>query len=128
MIKRILIVDDSGISRKITRKCLEFAGLKDAEFLEAPDGEKALAILEQGSIDLLVTDLNMPVMDGFEMLRALHELPKQPGRLVIVTSSAASEAIEPELTSLGVAAIFAKPLVPTSVAKLLAARSAGQIP
>jgi two-component system chemotaxis response regulator CheY len=125
VIKRILIVDDSGVSRKITRKCLEFAGLRDAEYLEAADGEQALERFEQGGVDLLVTDLNMPVMDGFELLRALQALPKAEPCLVLVTSSAASAALEPELASLGVAGVFAKPLVPMTIAKLLAGHLSG---
>lgn len=122
MSTRILIVDDSGISRKVTRKCLEFAGFTQAEYLEAADGERALAILEKGGVQLLVTDLNMPVMDGFELLRAIKESSACGSPLIVVASSAASEAIADELDALGVTAILAKPLTPTVVAKALAGK------
>lgn len=122
MIKRVLIVDDSGISRKVMRKCLEFAGLSQAEFIEAEDGEKALAALEKSKIDLLVTDLNMPVMDGFELLRAIDEIDVGKNLLKIVTSSAASAAIDEEMKRHGVIAVFAKPVSPTAMAKVLAGK------
>jgi CheY-like chemotaxis protein len=122
MIKRVLIVDDSGISRKVMRKCLEFAGLSQAEFVEAEDGEKALAVLEHGQIDLLITDLNMPIMDGFELLRAIDESELGKHMIKIVTSSAASAAIDDEMKRHGVVAVFAKPVSPTAMAKVLAGR------
>jgi CheY-like chemotaxis protein len=122
MIKRVLIVDDSGISRKVMRKCLEFAGLSKAEFIEAEDGEKALAALEGGQIDLLVTDLNMPIMDGFELLRAIDESALGKDMIKIVTSSAASAAIDEEMKRHGVIAVFAKPVSPTAMAKVLAGK------
>jgi two-component system chemotaxis response regulator CheY len=122
MIKRILIVDDSGISRKITRKCLEFVGLAQAEFIEAENGEKALEALERAQVDLLVTDLNMPVMDGFELLRAIDAVEAYKDLIRIVASSAASAAIEGEMTKHHVTAVLPKPLTPTTVAKLLAGK------
>jgi two-component system chemotaxis response regulator CheY len=124
--KRILIVDDSGISRKVTRKCLEFAGFTGAEFVEAENGERALAELERAPVDLLVTDLNMPVMDGFELLRAMDEVPAYRTVQRVVASSAASAAIEEDMRKHGVAAILAKPLTPTAVAKALAGKLGGR--
>jgi two-component system chemotaxis response regulator CheY len=126
--KKILIVDDSGISRKVTRKCLEFAGFSAAEFVEAENGERALEVLERGAVDLLVTDLNMPVMDGFELLRAMDEVEAYRGVAKVVASSAASAAIEEDLRKHGVAAILPKPLTPTAVAKALAGKLGGARP
>jgi CheY-like chemotaxis protein len=125
MIKRILIVDDSGISRKVTRKCLEFAGCGQAEFIEAENGERALAELERGRVDLLVTDLNMPVMDGFELLRAMDEVEAYRSVIKIVASSAASAAAEEDLRKHGVTVVLAKPLTPTALAKALAGHLSG---
>jgi two-component system chemotaxis response regulator CheY len=122
MINRILIVDDSGISRKITRKCLEFAGFAQAEFLEAENGEKALEALERAQVDLLITDLNMPVMDGFELLRAIDAVDAHKDLIRIVASSAVSAAIEADMRKHRVAAVLPKPLTPTAVAKLLAGK------
>jgi len=122
MIKRVLIVDDSGISRKLMKKCLEFSGLTQAEFFEAEDGEKALEVIERTPIDLLVTDLNMPIMDGFELLRAIDEKGLGTNMLKIVTSSAASVAIVDEMKRHGVMAVFGKPVSPTALAKVLAGK------
>ncbi len=120
MIKRILIVDDSALSRKITRKCLEFAGQGGVEYFQADSGTSALAQLEHGGIDLMVTDINMPGMDGFELLRALAEIPSCKSLITIVSSSAVNAAVTAELKSLGATAVLAKPLTPVALAKTLA--------
>jgi two-component system chemotaxis response regulator CheY len=119
MIKRVLIADDSGVGRKLTRRCLEFAGLGGREFVEAGNGQVALTMIEAGGIDLLVTDINMPVMDGLELLRALSELPEQPKLLKVVMSSAASAALKTDLARYGVLAVIEKPVSPAAFGKVL---------
>jgi CheY-like chemotaxis protein len=120
MIANVLIVDDSGVSRKVTRKCLEFSGLAQCVFNEAENGERALEVLERVPIDLLVTDLNMPLMDGLELLRAIDGIEQYRDLIKIVATSAASESLEAELRKHGVAAMFAKPLTPAAVGKVMA--------
>lgn len=119
MIKRILIVDDSGVGRKLTRRCLEFAGLVGSEITEAENGQRALEILEAGGVDLLITDFNMPVMDGLELLRAMQGNPTLEHVAKIVMTSASCDAVKGEFDKLGVLALIAKPVSPAAFAKVL---------
>jgi two-component system chemotaxis response regulator CheY len=70
--KQILVVDDSAVIRKVARRILE--GLR-FQITEAEDGSKALAACELLMPDAILLDWNMPVMDGFEFLRALRQMP-----------------------------------------------------
>ncbi len=70
---RALIVDDSSVMRKIVERSLRQAGLELEEVVEAGNGAEALAALGKGAVDLILCDINMPVMDGLEFVRAaLH--------------------------------------------------------
>jgi len=70
--KTCLVVDDSSVIRKVARRILE--GL-NFQIAEAEDGEKALKACEQTLPDAVLLDWNMPVMDGYEFLRALRRMP-----------------------------------------------------
>ncbi len=72
MSKRIITVDDAATMRKMVSFTLKGAG---HEVLEACDGREALNTLQQRSVDLVITDVNMPVMDGLELTRQLRALP-----------------------------------------------------
>lgn len=117
--RRILIVDDSSTSRMITRRCFEMASSRPAQFLEAPDGAAALAMLHEHSVDLIVTDINMPKMDGMtfvwkvKMTRHLERVP------IIVLSSMKNERMESALNGLGVTSFIQKPISPAKVAQFM---------
>jgi two-component system, chemotaxis family, chemotaxis protein CheY len=70
--KTCLVVDDSSVIRKIARRILEEMNF---HIIEAEDGEKALEICKCGLPDAVLLDWNMPVMDGYEFLRSLRQLP-----------------------------------------------------
>jgi CheY-like chemotaxis protein len=110
MIRSILIVDDSGVSRKVVQHCLEYSGLKGREFIHAANGALALEILGKRSIDLLVTDLSMPVMDGPALIAAASRLLGTSSMAIIVATSLASGSWEVELARQGVRAVVRKPL------------------
>jgi two-component system chemotaxis response regulator CheY len=118
--RRVLIVDDSSLGRKLVRRCLEFAGCTGSEFLEAGDGAEALRQIEAGRVDLIVTDLNMPVMDGYELLRALAAEPSLKPAAIVVMSSAANDTVAAEVTRLGGTALISKPVSPAELAKVIA--------
>ena len=70
--KTCLVVDDSSVIRKVARRILE--GL-DFQITEAEDGQQALAQCQRQLPDAVLLDWNMPVMDGYEFLKALRRLP-----------------------------------------------------
>jgi CheY-like chemotaxis protein len=92
------------------RRCFEVAGLWDATIHEAGDGEQVLRLLDANVFGLIITDLNMPGMDGRALLIELRE--RKLGIPIIVVSSAANAALSAELTQLGAAAVVRKPPTP----------------
>lgn len=81
----ILVVDDSSTMRSVIRRDIE--SLKLGRVIEAGDGEEALSALDQFHVDLVISDWNMPRMDGLELLHALRKRnPDLP--LIMVTTEA----------------------------------------
>jgi CheY-like chemotaxis protein len=80
----VLLVDDEPDLRFILRRCFDAAGY---EVFEAEDGVAALLSVRQARPDVVVTDLMMPTMDGFELIRRLRADPMTAGILIIVVSS-----------------------------------------
>ncbi|WP_339485145.1 response regulator, partial [Pseudomonas proteolytica] len=76
----ILTVDDSPSIRQMIKVVLEPAG---HNVIEAGDGAQGLAKAQAGKLDLVITDLNMPVMNGLELIRALRKLPSAVGMVVM---------------------------------------------
>ncbi len=70
---RILVVDDSATMRKIVIKSVKQAGFEDCEFLEAADGVAALETLSKEKADLILLDINMPKMDGIQLVQAVRD-------------------------------------------------------
>jgi two-component system, chemotaxis family, chemotaxis protein CheY len=114
-IRSILIVDDSKTSRMITRRCFEIAGYFDTEFIEAEDGIRAVTLLQQHEIDLIVSDLRMPRMDGSTFIRKLKMNDETKHIPVIVVSSMGNDVTEQQLKADGVLAVIRKPLNPEKV-------------
>ncbi|MDR0335748.1 MAG: response regulator [Planctomycetaceae bacterium] len=112
MIKNIVIADDSALARMFIRRCLEIAGLGDANFFEASDGSEAIAKMKEIKADMLVTDLTMPNMNGIELMRKIAASPRLSGTPVLVVTSAGNEEQRRELMELGVTRILSKPISP----------------
>jgi two-component system chemotaxis response regulator CheY len=119
MIKRVLIADDSATARMIIRRCLEITGCNQAEFMEARDGQEALEIARNNSVDLVVTDINMPNMDGVSLLKHIKASPRLNSMPVLVISSASNQARDVELLNGGAFAVVNKPVSPAAVAKAM---------
>jgi len=120
MYSHILIADDSATSRMIIQRCLQIVGLSDATFYEAGDGIEALDILTRHKeIDLIVTDINMPKMDGANFIRRLKLDPALVSKEVIVVSSVLSGPLIDALKELKVKAMIKKPINPQELYKVL---------
>jgi CheY-like chemotaxis protein len=78
-----LVVDDELDLRHVVRSVLEHVGMN---VVEAANGREALARLDEGRFDLVVTDIQMPLMDGLELLRAIRLRPGAPPKVIVVSA------------------------------------------
>ncbi|HYL80445.1 MAG TPA: response regulator [Candidatus Acidoferrum sp.] len=89
---RFLVVDDSSTMRRIIRNSLKSVGYDDV--LEAGNGEEGLGRLQAEKVDVLITDWNMPVMNGIELVAKMRSLPPlQTTPVLMVTTVAEKEEI-----------------------------------
>jgi len=105
--RKILVVDDFSTMRRMIRNMLRQLGYNDV--IEAEDGAIALAMLQKGKVDLVISDWNMPHMSGLELLKAIRaddELKAIP--VLLVTANTSNENIS-EAVRAGVNAYLAKP-------------------
>jgi two-component system chemotaxis response regulator CheY len=118
-INNILIVDDSKTARMILKQCIEISGFRDRTFIEARNGEEAWQMLQDQKVDMIITDLTMPELDGCALLQRIKATPALVSISVIVVTSASNPARDAELIGLGAAAVLAKPVSPALVYKTL---------
>jgi two-component system, chemotaxis family, chemotaxis protein CheY len=119
--KRVVIADDSQTARMLIRRCLEIVGLGDAQFVEVTNGREALLQVKEAETDLLVTDLNMPAMDGELLLRWIKSSPRLCHLPVLVITSAGNAAKESELLKFGACGVLRKPVSPAALSQKLSA-------
>ncbi len=110
----VLVVDDSAVMRQMIVRTLRMSGLPLGSVLEAGNGEEGLRTLQEEWIDLLLLDINMPVMNGEEMLRRIRGDAETAALPVIVVSTEGSETRLAALQELG-AAIVRKPFAPETL-------------
>jgi two-component system chemotaxis response regulator CheY len=101
--------------RKIIERALRQAGLDPGEVLEATNGAEALVEVQKGSLDIILSDINMPVMDGLEFLKTLPTIPAAKGVPVIMITTEGSEARVVEALSAGAKGYLRKPFTPEQV-------------
>lgn len=107
----MLIVDDSAVMRRLIRQVIALSGYADATIHEAGNGRDALAVLDAHDVQVLITDLNMPVMSGTELLAAIAGRDRAPLARVVITTDG-SEARHDAVAGLGVTRYLEKPLRP----------------
>ena len=88
---RALIVDDSSVMRKIVERSLRQAGLESLVVFEAGSGVEGLEILKSKEVDLILSDINMPSMDGLEFVRQIHSQHLAPEVPVVMITTESSE-------------------------------------
>jgi two-component system chemotaxis response regulator CheY len=122
MAKKILIVDDSSSVRTVARMALREKGY---EVLEAANGQEALAKLDAERCNLVISDVNMPVMDGIALLKEIKRHPNYKFTPVIMLTTEAGEDKKQQGRAAGAKAWITKPFQPQSlidaVSKLLLA-------
>jgi two-component system, chemotaxis family, chemotaxis protein CheY len=112
---RILIVDDSSVMRKIVERSLRQAGLDLGDIVEAGNGIEALAAVREGAFDLILSDINMPAMDGIEFLRQLSTMEAAKGTPVVMVTTEGSESRVVEALSIGAKGYIRKPFTPDQI-------------
>jgi two-component system chemotaxis response regulator CheY len=115
----VLIVDDSRITRAMIKRTLGLCGLVFREIHEAEDGLAALEVLRELWIDIVLTDLHMPRMNGMELVDHMAKEDLLSSIPVIVVSSDQSEARIEELAQKGVRSYLKKPFRPESLRDVL---------
>ncbi|RTL54439.1 MAG: response regulator [Rhodocyclaceae bacterium] len=114
---RVLLVDDSPNARKFMRRVLENLGVRN--FVEAGDGKEATAILGETMVDLVVTDYNMPEMDGRELVAFIREKSWQQSVPILMVTSETNNSRLAAVEEAGVSGICDKPFEPGVVRRLL---------
>lgn len=108
--RTILVVDDMPIIRVTLRRILEKEGFT---CLEAPNGEEALGVLDEHPVELVLSDIHMPVMDGMELVTALA--PRMPGLAVVMVSSVEETRTAVEAIQAGAYGYVHKPFEPREI-------------
>lgn len=101
---KILVIEDSGVMRRIHKNTLLEKKIKEEDIIEAKDGSEALDIAEKEKIDLFLVDWNMPKLNGLTLVKYLRSMNKyQETPIIMVTSEAAKynvmEAVEAGVTN-----------------------------
>lgn len=109
MPKTVLTVDDSRSMREMVAFTLRKAGY---EVREAEDGRRAIEALQSGPADVVITDLNMPVMDGVALIRAIRADPKHRAVPILMLTTESSDARKAEGKSAGATGWLVKPFDP----------------
>ena len=109
---RILIADDSAMMRELIKRVVRLTEVPVDEILEAGNGVEALKILESTDVQLLLTDINMPVMSGAELLRTLAGNERWRGLTRVIISTDGSAGRREEAAGLDVRCYLEKPFSP----------------
>jgi two-component system chemotaxis response regulator CheY len=112
---RALIVDDSSVMRKIVERCLRQAGIDLKQVFEAGNGAEAISSLNENPVDLILCDINMPVMDGLEFVKQLAGIPNAKGVPVVMITTEGSEAHVVQAISCGAKGYIRKPFTAEQV-------------
>ncbi|MGA3032508.1 MAG: response regulator [Terracidiphilus sp.] len=112
---RTLIVDDSSVMRKIVERALRQAGLDQLVVHEAGSGTEGLELLKAKPVDLILSDINMPAMDGLEFLRQIRTQGLAPGVPVVMITTESSEEHVKQAIQAGAQGYIRKPFTADQV-------------
>lgn len=112
MAKTILIIDDSASLRQVVKMALTGAGYN---VIEAGDGQAALALLDGRQVNMAVCDINMPVMNGIEFVKAAKKLSAYKFMPILMLTTESQDAKKEEGKAAGAKAWMVKPFSPTQL-------------
>jgi len=116
----VLVVDDSAAIRKILQRVLRQTGMAIGTIHEAGNGEEALASLKDHKVHLILTDINMPKMDGLQLLAALKSSADTALVPVVMITTEGGETKVAEAVRLGAAGYLRKPFTADQIKNKLA--------
>ena len=115
----VLIVDDSRSMRAVIKKTISMSGFKIDQCVEAGNGREALDVLARSWVDVIISDINMPEMNGFEFLEELKKDSLLKAIPAIVISTEGSEKSIQNALELGAKGFIKKPFLPQEIKKVL---------
>lgn len=115
MTASILTVDDSSSLRMAIRMALSSAGYT---VTEAADGLEGLSKAQAAKFDLIITDLNMPNMDGLSMIKEIRKLPIQTGTPIIFLTTESADVMKQQAKAAGATGWLVKPFLPEQLIKI----------
>ena len=115
----VLVVDDSAAIRKILTRVLRQTGMAIQTIHEAGDGQEALAVMAQHRVDLVLSDINMPKMDGLQLLASLKASPQWQNIPVVMITTEGGETKVAEAVKLGAAGYVRKPFTADQIKEKL---------
>ena len=116
----VLVVDDSAAIRKILQRVLRQTGMAIRDIREAGNGEEALELLKKAPVNLILTDINMPKMDGIQLLAAVKASSALRGIPVVMITTEGGETKVSEAVRLGAAGYVRKPFTADQIKEKLA--------
>ena len=117
----VLIVDDSSSMRAIVRKIIKASGFNIGELLEAADGKEAIKVLTDEWVDLVLADINMPNMNGLELISEMKKDEMLKSIPVVMITAEGSEKRILESMKLGASGYIKKPFLPEEIKRTLSA-------
>ena len=115
----VMVVDDSAAIRKILQRVLRQTGMAIRTIFEGGDGQEALDVLKSQNIDLVLTDINMPKMDGLQLLAAMKASADWQNIPVVMITTEGGEAKVGEAVRLGAAGYVRKPFTADQIKEKL---------
>ncbi len=115
----VLIVDDSNSMRAVIKKSIKVSNFKVGDFLEAADGQEALAVLAREWVDIVLSDINMPNMNGLELMAAMQKDPFLREVPVVVITTEGSERKIQTIKEMGAKGYIKKPFLPEDIKETL---------
>ena len=119
MSQDVLIVDDSAVIRQMVKRTMEMAGLDVGEVYEASNGIEALAELNDHDVTVILVDINMPTMNGLQLLTRMKENNRLKNIPIVIVSTEGSKQRIEQVEAIGAFGYIRKPFQPEQLRDVL---------